>query len=176
MKSRLNRCGASFVLALMLATQPLMLGGCAARVSHVTNLPVGVSEQAVKNWYSATGAVKTIATQNAAAFTAVKELRTIGVFPNDEAYEYTVIALGRIAQINEDAVQFLQSVPNDWSKNTQQKMAAYMNEISGLLQKLNAQGVTGIKNPDSLTSVNKLIALVTESVSLVLSLMDVVHQ
>ena len=65
---------------------------------------------------------------------------------------------------------FLQTVPNSWPTSTKTQIATYMSGISAALQQLNTQGVTGIKNSNSLNNVNTFISEITSSVTIILSL------
>jgi hypothetical protein len=157
-------------LAVAVLAFSLVFSGCAARVNHITNLPPGVSEQSVKNWYSAVGAMKKIRDIDHSLYLTVTSLRDNKVWTDDASYTVALTSVGRLEATEIEANQFLESVPNDWSQPTQLKMQNYMNAISAAIQDLNTGGVTGIKDAGTLASVNNSIKSITVSVSLILSL------
>lgn len=92
------------------------------------------------------------------------------IFPSGSNYVMTLEIIGKIDQVEVDAVNFLQTVPNNWSVSTKTKVAVYMNEISTLVNQLNSQGVTGIRNKDSQTQIVKTLTNIVSLVNLTLQL------
>jgi len=162
-------------IALVIALA-LSLGGCAARQSTVTNLPPGVTQAQVQSWDSAVANLNKIATANSALRQAVIQLHNTNdangnaIFPSGQAYVTTLTLIGQIDQTENAASVFLQTVPNSWPTSTKTQIATYMSGISAALQQLNTQGVTGIKNSNSLNNVNTFISEITSSVTIILSL------
>jgi nitrous oxide reductase accessory protein NosL len=155
---------------LALALSAALLTGCAARQSTITNLPVGVTQAQVQGWDSAVANLNKIAVANSGLRQAVIGLHNTNVFPSGSAYITTLTIIGKIDQIENAGTVYLQGVPKDWSVPTQTKIKDYMQQISALLQQLNSQGITGIKNASSQQQINTLISEITSSVTLILSL------
>jgi hypothetical protein len=61
-------------------------------------------------------------------------------------------------------------VPNNWTASTQSKIQDYMAQIGAEVQKLNQDGIIGIKDPNSQAQVTQLINNITAAVALILSL------
>lgn len=159
------------VLSLVLVVGPsLSLVGCAVRVTHVTNLPPGVSEQEVKNWYTATGTLHKIADVTHAVQEAVISFNHAGVFPDGPAYVATLQDLGKIKILQEDSAKYLATVPQTFGQPTKDKLKSNMTAISALIQDMNTRGITGIKNADSAKSINAQISQLILSASVLLSL------
>ena len=148
------------------------LEGCAPRVGTVANTPPGVTQPQVQNWYAATGAFTKIADVDHQILAGVVGFHDSGLWSDTGSYEISLRALGRIEQIQIEAATFLKTVPDDWSKSTREKIQTYTNEMSAEIQKVNASGATGIKNPDSLATINALIADLTKTANLVLTLVN----
>jgi hypothetical protein len=161
------------LLAIVLSLSALA-GGCGPKT--VTGTPPGVSSTTVQNWDSAVANLNKIASAVSAMRQAVIGLnKTVGsdgtpVFPDGPAYTVTLQALGRIAQVELDAANFLNGVPQDWSQPTQQKIVSYMNDIIAQITALNQQGVTGIKNLSTQTQITQLLSELSDAANLILSL------
>jgi hypothetical protein len=154
----------------------LLMTGCAARQTSITNLPPGVTQAQVQSWDTAVSNLDKIATANSSIRQAVIQLHNTmdssgnPIFPSGPAYVTTLDMIGKIDQTENAAATFLNTVPNSWPASTKTTIANYMGAISTSLEQLNTQGVTGIKNPSSLTNINTLIADITASVTIILSL------
>jgi hypothetical protein len=153
----------------------LMLG-CAARQSSITNLPPGVTQAQVTTWDSAVANLDKIAAANSSLRQAVIQLHSTNdlngnpIFPSGPAYITTLTMIGKIDQTENAATVFLNTVPNAWPASTKAQIGLYMNDISSAIQQLNSQGVTGIKNPSSLTQINQTIANIVNLTNIILSL------
>jgi hypothetical protein len=154
----------------------LAMTGCAARQKAITNLPTGVTQAQVQGWDSAVANLNKIADANSRLRQAVIGLHnTMGVdgtpvFPSGQSYITTLETIGQIDQIENAGTVFLQGVPKDWNLTTKAVITSDMQRISALLQKLNSESATGIKNTNSQQQVNTLISEITSSVTLILSL------
>lgn len=158
----------SVFLALALV---LSFTGCAARVGHVTDLPTGVTEQQAKAWDTAVADLHKIADLNSAARKAVISVRTAGAFPNDVAYAAALTAIGHIDQYEIEAAEFLKAQPSVFGASQQQKLKSELSLISGELLALNSiDGLPGIKNPDTKQTISQIIAEITGTANLILSL------
>jgi hypothetical protein len=154
---------ASVVLACSLA-------GCAARVAHVTNLPPGVTEQQAKNYDAAVGDLHKIALTTSTLRQAVVDLRGAGLFPDDTAFVTALRSLAKIDEAQLAASAYLRDAPEYFAEPQKQKIRDIFASITSEIQRLNAAGVTGIKNPASQDKVNGLITELTSVVNLVLAL------
>lgn len=180
-------CKAAIVWWVFAAGIGLLIGqiiiswGCGARVKHVTNLPPGVTEEQVKNWDSAVGALhriaattstlrQTVIALNKATYTEPGKTEAEKVIPDGKTYIGILSGIAKVdlAQIN--ASNFLKTVPKTWSLSTQEKMRSYMKTIGDELAKMNNEGLTGIKNPSSRQQLEQLIGEIQATVGLVLSL------
>ncbi|MGH8864301.1 MAG: hypothetical protein ACREVZ_06610 [Burkholderiales bacterium] len=170
-----------FALALAIAVFAFMLGGCGARVKHVTNLPAGVTEQQVKNWDSAVGGLhkialttttlrQTIIALNKATYTEPGKTEAEKVIPDGKIYIALLSGTARVDQAQIDAANFLKTVPNTWSASTQDKIRAYMNAIVEQIGNMTDQGIIGIKNPASQQQVKQLLGEIRDTAGLILSL------
>lgn len=92
------------------------------------------------------------------------------IFPSGPNYVITLEVIGKIDQVEVAAVSFLNGVPNNWSQSTKTQVANYMNQITALINQLNSQGVTGIRNKDSQSQVAQTISNIVSLVNLTLQL------
>lgn len=179
-KTTVGWCLLAFVCTVVLLVA-LTSGGCGARVKHVTNLPPGVTEQQVKNWDSAVGALhriaattstlrQTVIALNKATYVEPGKTEAEKVIPDGRTYIGILSGIGRVDQAQINAANFLKTVPNTWSLATQDKVRAYMRTIGDELAKMNTEGLTGIKNPSSRQQVEQLIGEIQAVAGLVLSL------
>lgn len=152
------------------------LTGCAARQSTITNLPAGVSQAEVQSWDSAVANLNKIAIATTNLRQAVIQLHGSldangqSAFPSGPAYISTLEVIGKIDQIENSASVFLGGVPNNWTQGTKQQVTSYVSQISALIQQLNSEGVTAIKNANSQNQVNVFIKEITSAVTIILSL------
>ena len=145
------------------------LSGCAAK-TNVTNLPPGVTQSQVQAWNTAVTNLNLIASTVSTARQTVISLNQSGIFPSGAEYNTTLQVLGKIDTLEISAAAILEQTPQNFSATTKQQVQALVTQISQQLLTLNASGVTGIKNPTSLQTVNNLIAGITSAVALILSL------
>jgi hypothetical protein len=147
----------------------LFFSGCAARVKNVTNLPPGVTLQQAQNWDSAIADLHKVASTVSSLRQALIDLHN-GTMLEDAYYANALRVLARIDQAELAAEAVLRQSPQNFSASAKQQVAGYVQNISTQIQHLNAMGATGIKNPNSLQTVNKLIGDLTSIVGLILSL------
>jgi len=148
----------------------LFLGGCAPRLTHVTNTPTGVTEQQVMNWYSAVGTVTATSDITVKLHQAWTNVHAMPIGITDDVYVKGLQVLGKMDQLNIQTAQFLQTVPKDWSVSTQQRMQDYGNQILSQIELLNTNGVTNIKNPQSLATINGFIEDAKAGINLLFTL------
>lgn len=156
------------VLAVLVLS--LAIGGCAARVKTVTNLPAGVTQAQAQNWDSAVANLDKIASAVSSARQAVIAANKGGVFPDGKPYITTLETLGKIDQLQLSASAILKASPNNFSDSVKGQVADYMNQIAQQILVLNSQGTTGIKDANTQQTVAKFIGQITAAVALVLSL------
>jgi hypothetical protein len=153
----------------LVATLVFSLSGCAARVKNVTNLPPGVTLQQAQNWDSAIADLHKIASTVSSLRQALVDLHNAGMIENIY-YSEALRMIGNIDRLELSAETILRQSPQNFSASAKQQVGIYVQEISAQIQALNAAGATGIKNPNSLQTVNKLIGDLTAVVGLILSL------
>lgn len=146
------------------------LSGCAARVGHVTDLPQGVTEQQAKNYDAEIANLHKIADVTTTLRRAVISVRGAGAFPDDAAYGKLLLMIGKLDQAQLAATAYLRGAPEYFGETQKQKIKDIFSDVTAEIQQLNASGVTGIKNPDSLKQINTLIGELAGFVNLVLSL------
>lgn len=162
MKSRLGILALSAVLAL---------GGCAARVKTVTDLPANVTQAQAQNYDAAVGKLHEIAAITSTLRQSVIALNKSGAFPDGPQYVTALTVVGKVDQFQLTAAHFLQGItPDKFDAGAKYKLQGYIQQISAGLVELNENGVTGIKNPQSLRDVNATIAELTAAVNFVLQL------
>jgi hypothetical protein len=146
------------------------LAGCAARVTHVTDLPAGVTEQEAKNWDAAVAGLHKVADLNTAVRKAVITARNAGAFPNDAAYATVLTTVGHVAQYEKESSDYLKQQPKTFGEPQRQKMKSEFQLIGGELQTLTSIGaLPGIKNPDTQSTVQQIIVEIITTLNLILS-------
>ena len=148
----------------------LLTAGCAPRVKNVTSLPAGVTQQQAQAWDAAVANLNKIAATTSTLRQAVVAVRNAGAFPDNGAYSGTLYALGKIDAAQLSASAILKQSPQNFSASAKQQVAAYVQQISAQLTVLNAGGVTGIKDANSLQQINGFIAEIAAAVQLILAL------
>ncbi len=174
---------ATSIFFLLLSAGIVLLGfyGCGARVKHVTNLPPGVTEQQVKNWDAAVANLHKIAVTtsilrqsvialNQATYTEPGKTEPEKIIPDSKQYVALLSAIARVDQAQIDAAAFLKTVPKAWPISTQEKVRAYMNAITEQLEKMNEQGLTGVKSTSARQQLDQFIGEIRSSVNLILAL------
>jgi hypothetical protein len=161
----MNRKWRVFVLAVAVSC-----AGCAARVKNVTDLPTGVTQQQAQNWDAAVRNLHEIATTTSNIRQAIIGLRNAGAFPNNDAYAAALQGVARIDQIQLAASDLLKQQPQAFGQPQKQQIALYMNLITGEIEKLNAAGATGTKNPETVKQFNDLLTSLTNLVKITLAL------
>lgn len=164
--------GRRFLTLCLCASVAIGSSGCAPRVKNVTSLPAGVSQKQAQDWDAAVADLHRIATTVSTIRQAVVDVRDAGTFPNDEVYADVLRGLGHMAQLELSAENVLRQSPQNFSQSAKDQVRSYTVQISAEVEKLNAAGVTGIKNPKSVDRVNKLLAELTGVVKLVIALTE----
>jgi hypothetical protein len=114
------------------------------RVNHVTNLPPGVNEQEVKDWYAATGALSVIADNTKAATDIAIDLNHQGMFHDGPAYNTTLTVLARISQGGIHASNMLRAMPEHFDANARLQLSAFADDALAQAQKAVDEGMGGV--------------------------------
>jgi len=146
------------------------LAACSARVKNVTDLPTDVTHQQAQNWDAAVRNLHEMATMTSSIRQAIIGLRNAGAFPNNDAYAAALQGVARIDQIQLAASDLLKQQPQAFGQPQKQQIAIYMNLITGEIEKLNAAGATGTKNPDTVKQFNDLLTNLSNLVKITLAL------
>lgn len=157
-------------ILLCLGIAMVSIAGCAARAKNVTNLPAGVSQTQVQNWDSAVADLQKVAQVTTTLRQTVISLNKTGVFPDGPAYAGTLAGIGRIDELQIEALNYLQSVPSDWSLTTQNKILAETQQIQAILTDITNNGIVGIKDPTEQSQVAQLISNLGAAAALIISL------
>jgi hypothetical protein len=161
------------LLALCLSST-MLFAGCAARVKNVTNLPAGVTLQQAQAWDSAIADLHKIASTVSTVRQTLTQLHAAqyngAPILSDVAYGEAMRMIGNVDNLELSAEVVLRQSPQNFSVAAKQKVTFYVQSISTEIQQLNTLGATGIKNPTSLKTVNSLLADLTATVALILSL------
>jgi hypothetical protein len=154
----------SFALALGFCSLCLTMSGCAGNKITVTNLPPNVTQQQVQDWVSAANDLKQAQQLTHSLQGTVLALRPLTdadgkpVLPT-EVYARAVRFCALLSAAEIRFGQFLQTVPaKDFSASTKAAALNFTNDILGLIQQLNSSGITYIKNPGTLATINNFIA------------------
>ena len=141
-----------------------ILPGCAGRKITVTNLPPNVTQAQVQDWVSAANDLKQAQQITHNLQRAVMALRIATdadgkpVLPTS-VYAKALQITARLSVAEIKFGRFLQGVPaKDFSASTKTAALNFTNDILGLIQELNSSGITYIKNPGTLATINNFIA------------------
>lgn len=137
-----------YELLIWLGILTLLLQGCHRKIV-VTNLPPGVSQQQVIDWYTATGALKVIAETSNSAMTSLVQMNRTGAFPDGPSYVATISAMGRMSQAGLHAKSILEAAPDNFNLGTRQRITGDVQIMLKELETLNQYGLVGIKDPQT---------------------------
>lgn len=154
--------------AAFVAIGAFMLG-CAPRVKNVTALPPGVTLTQAQQWDSAVANLDKIASTTAAVRQSLTAAHTAGVFP-DADYANTLRLMAQIDNTQLAAVAVLNQTPKNFGAGTKAQVVGFTNSIAAALQQLTQAGAAGIKDANTLKTVNNLLSESTAAVNLILAL------
>lgn len=157
----------SFALAFGVTVGSVVETGCHRKVV-VTNLPAGVTNQQVTNWYTAVGAFKEAAQTTKKLTDAAIALHTD--FPDEATYQKTLQALGEMAQVEAQAALFLDTVPQNWNQSTATQVKNYTDQLSKQAQIALDDGLAHVKNSTTLTAIQTTISLLRAAITTVITL------
>lgn len=147
----------------------LTVCGCAARQKSVTSLPAGVTLAEVQHWDTAVANLDKIAQANSTLRQAIVALNQQGVISDGEYYGKFLTALGKIDQLQIDAVQFLKSQPKNWGVSTQLKVKNDLALMQQELLNITQQQLAGIKSANAQKQVGTLVTEIGDLAAIVLS-------
>lgn len=148
------------------------LGGCAARVKNVTNLPAGVTQAQAQAWDSEVATLDKVASATSALRQAVISLEKQGAFPDTVAYVKALQAVAKIDQAELAASAYLKQQPEYFGVPQKQKVQGLLNDIGAQIQGLNLQTLVGIKNPEHQKQLSAVVADLTNVVNIALALVN----
>lgn len=143
--------------------------GCAARQKNVTNLPAGVTLAEVQNWDSAVANLDKIAQTTSTLRQAIIGLYQQGAISDGATYGKFLTSLGKIDQLQIDAVQFLKAQPKNWGVSTQLKVKNDLALIQQELLNITAQQLAGIKSAGAQKQVGTLVTKIGDFAAIILS-------
>lgn len=148
------------VLSLGLVTATVT--GCQKK--HIANVPPGVSESQVNDWYTATGAVSIVADNTKAAVDLIVDLNHNGEFPDGDAYNQTLSVFGGIAQGGIHARNVLSAMPENFNEDTRSQIVDFattalaelakwqLSRQSSGMRTANVDGAAGMQKVNDLTA------------------------
>jgi len=92
------------------------------------------------------------------------------VLPSGKFFDTLTTDLAKADQAEILAAEFLKTVPNDWSANTQTKIAGYITTITAAIADATANGLAGITNSQSQAQVAQLLQAIASTAGLFQSL------
>lgn len=136
----------------------LMFLAACHRHMTVTNLPPGVSNTVVVNWYTAAGAVKTVSDVTNNATDAIISANHQGLFPDGDSYKAALTSLGKIAVAGQHMSNVLQQAPQNFTSGTKNQIAGDLTVITTELDNAQTQALVGIKDKNTQAAVKLLLA------------------
>lgn len=158
-----------FSSLLLYFVASLLLSSCAARQKNITNLPAGVTLAEVQNWDSAVANLDKIAQTTSTLRQAIVALNQQGVIADGDTYGRLLTSLGKIDQLQIDAVQFLKTQPKNWGVSTQLKVKNDLTLIQQELLNITQQQMAGIKSAGAQKQVGAMVTQIGDLAAIVLS-------
>ena len=160
-----RRIGKSWYVVLVVLLMALAIG-CPKKPVHVTNLPPGVTETQVQNWYTAVGVVNTISRDSLAVSNALIQLNRQGVFPDGNAYAAALAAMGRIDRAGMETDTMLRKAPQNFTAAQKDLVLQFAKTASIELQNLQTQLALGIRDPNAQKTVTTVMTTLQLSISI----------
>lgn len=152
MKLNSRSLGMTWLVVILLV---ISMSTACHRQMVVTNLPTGVTQQQVQNWYAAVGIFKMAAETTQSLTNAAISMHLD--FPDEATYQKTLEALGNMAQIEAQAGMYLDTVPNNWNQPISTQVKNYANQLSVLAKTALTDGLAHVKNPTKVAAIKTLI-------------------
>lgn len=149
-----------------------IIGGCAARVKMVANLPPGITSTEVVSWDAAVANLQRIAAATNGARQSVISLNRSGAFPDGPQYAAALSGIAKIDQAQIIAARFLETVPNNWGRGTQQTVTNYIAAIQAAVQEITDTGLAGIKDQNQRNTVEAFTREIAAAANLILGLVS----
>lgn len=157
---------ASVILAVLLSLAAL---SCAKRT--IVNVPPGVDPGEVNAWYTATGVLHQVSVNVLAATEAVVELHNSGVTFQGESYTTLLTSLGKIAQTEILASNFLEQWENQFGASQAAQFRGYLVSITNQLDQAMNVGLLGIEG-ERQAEVSKWLGLIRIGINVGFQLVD----
>jgi hypothetical protein len=146
----------SMGLTVLVAVLITISTACNKKVT-VANVPTGISQTTVQEWFQAAGAF-----QLGAKYTRQLTEATITLhsqFPDELTYQKTLTAFGTASQIGIQASHYLEGVPQNWNQSIVTQVTNYLNLFAAQVQISLTDGLAHVKNQQSLASLQNTITL-----------------
>lgn len=149
------------IVPLLLAS--LLLAGCGKKI-EIANVPAGVSEAEVRAWYEATGILAVVSRTTKDATRTVIDLHGQGLFASGDSYQATLTALGKVAQTEILAAQYLDSWQEQFGAAQAEKFRDYLDRIANALTEATGSGLLGIKSEETRAAFLVALSLIRSAV------------
>jgi hypothetical protein len=138
----------------------------------VTNLPPGVTQTQVTNWFAAEGALQTIAQSTSALRQSVIAVHGIAntPLPDGPLYMGFLQSIGKIDQAQIAAANFLNGVPRTWGTSISTQIAGWANGILDAAKSMVNSGAASIKNPNSQKQMSDFLTDIQDAAQLLVTL------
>lgn len=133
-------------IAIIAALVFICIGCAASNKVTVTNLPPGVSNQAVVNWIDATSDLDKAFAVTHAVKQSVIGIRNAGGWTDDASYAAALNGIGKALQLEIAGADALKQQPNNWAASVTTQVAGYATEAATALQDVISAGTIGVKN------------------------------
>lgn len=138
------------------------------RQVHVANVPTGVAEKTVADWYAATGAFKIAGERTRDLVKTAVQLHD--QFPDEATYQKTLEALGKMQQIEAQAALFLDQQPENWNQPIKAQVQNYVNALSTQAKVAFDDGLFQIKNPTTVAALKVTVNLINGAIQTTITL------
>lgn len=133
------------VIVSMIALMACSEIGCASKKVHVVNAPTGTNVSEVAAWYSATGAIHTVALTTEATSAALIQVHAMQVNGKpaipDDAYQNALLVVGKVAQAGIRIDAILRNSPNTFNAGTKAQVVALLSDATKQLQAADLNGL-----------------------------------
>lgn len=109
----------------------LSFAGCMRKTGSIANVPTGVSEAEVKDWYAATGAIAIVGNSTEAATNLAISINRAD--PTNPDYQKMLSVFGHIAQGGISAGNVLSASPEHFTASTRDQIIAFAGDALGQL-------------------------------------------
>jgi hypothetical protein len=137
----------------------------------ITGLPDNMAEEELRDWYTATGIVKTIAETTNGLTDAVIAVNNSdpSLIPGEE-YQNMLLVLGKTAQAGLHVDNILRQVPDHFGKGTKEKILSEIGPVVEELRKADLEGLFSKTQSPRLKSELTVLKSLTNAIQLLASL------